>query len=516
MNSRSVEQVSVHVTEMVRERMGTLPLLGRYHRLPRRLEDDFEVKGDELGSGYNGAVMKARRKNVTGPIKHFAVKKMNLTGLDARHAATLEQEVQIFLCMDHPHIARLVNVYETSTELNLVMECCSGGELYDRLKTDGPFPDGKAAQATHQMLLAVHYMHCHGVSHRDIKLENFLYDVPGGNNLKLIDFGFSRYCEEAQPTLRRMNTPCGTMHYMAPEVLNENYTNQCDMWSLGVIVYIMVSGIMPFTGKSGVLRGKITSGSYRTMQSCFWAGASQESKDFTKALLVKDPSQRMTAKQALQHPWILNNSKLATIDAQRLPSMLAALQTYRSMPKFRRCCFAAMAWHLPSKESLKLQAEFLAIDKEQSGTISLSELQELFVQKLQVPEADVIDIFNAMDATYDNEIHYSEFLAAMLSTRVDLHDQLMGLTFRGFDEDLSGYITAENLHESVGSIYAGRGELCDGEKLGTLLKEADALKDGRVSFPEFAAFVRGVPFDINAKERAYPRAGASPQCCSIM
>jgi calcium-dependent protein kinase len=460
--------------------------------------------------------MKAKRKYVKGPVKHFAVKKIDLTGLDAFDAALLEQEVQVFLCMDHPHIARLVNVYETSTELSLVMECCTGGELFSRLKEFGPYSNGKAAQATHQMLLAVHYMHCHGVSHRDLKLENFLYDEPQGDTLKLIDFGFSRYFEEAQPSLRRMKTPCGTTHYMAPEVMTKNYTDQCDMWSLGVCVYIMLSGAMPFSGSSAVLKDKIASGSYKPMMSFSWAGASNDAKDFTKALLVKDPSKRLTAKQALQHPWILNNSKQASIDAGRLSSMLSAFQTYKSMPKFRRCCFSAMAWHLPNKENLKLQAEFLAIDKDQGGTISLSELRELFVQKLQVPEEDLINIFDAMDATYDNEIHYSEFIAAMLSTRVDLHDQLMGLTFRNFDEDLSGYITAGNLCESVGSIYAGKGEVCDGEKLDSLLTDADALKDGRVSFPEFAAFVRGVPFDPNVKELTYPRARASPQCCSIM
>merc|ERR1712159_152810 len=169
--------------------------------------------------------------------------------------------------------------------------------------------------------------------------------------------------------------------------------------------------------------------------------------------------------------------------------MLGAFQTYKSTPKFRRCCFLAMAWHLPSKETAQLQQEFFAIDKDQRGTISLAQLREIMVNQLRVPDSDVIDIFKAMDANHDNEVHYSEFVAAMLSTRIDLNDQLLDTAFRNFDKDLSGYITAENLREALGSSCVGS------EKVEKLLREADFLEDGRISFPEFTAFVRGVPLE---------------------
>merc|ERR1712139_469351 len=140
----------------------------------------------------------------------------------------------------------------TPQSLSLVMECCEGGELLDRLRAVDRFPEREAADVTQQMLLAVHYIHCHGIAHRDLKLENFLYDRQGSSFVKLIDFGFSRYLQgEGVSELRRMKTACGTLSYVAPEVLTDQYTNQCDLWSMGVIVFIMVSGTMPFQGKSG-------------------------------------------------------------------------------------------------------------------------------------------------------------------------------------------------------------------------------------------------------------------------
>merc|ERR1711937_1025164 len=143
-----------------------------------------------------------------------------------------------------------------------------------------------------------------------------------------------------------------------------------------------------------------TSGKF-VMKKERWSRISEECQDFTKSLLEVDPKIRLTAKQALQHPWILNHSQHADVDAHRLPSMLAAFQTYKATPKFRRCCFLAMAWHLPTKEALRLQEEFFAIDKDQRGTISLAELKDLMVQQLQVPEDDVLDVFDAMDAHHD-------------------------------------------------------------------------------------------------------------------
>merc|ERR1711964_320525 len=136
--------------------------------------------------------------------------------------------------------------------------------------------------------------------------------------------------------------------------------------------------------------------------------------------------------------------------------MLAALRQYSKAPTFKRCCLLSMAWLLTSKETEQVRQEFLAIDTDRQGTISLGELRDLMVRKFSVAEADVVKIFNAMDANHDDEIHYSEFLAAMLSTKIEVNDKLLDSTFRNFDKDLSGYITADDLRNAFGNTFDGQ------------------------------------------------------------
>jgi calcium-dependent protein kinase len=480
----------VSITDVVEKRRGKVPLLGRYHEMPRKLEHDFKMTGEVVGSGCSGSVKKAVRINAPDSAEKFAVKTFSLRRLSASSRVSLEAEAQIFLCLDHPHIARLINVYQTPESLSLVMECMVGGELFDRVVADKFFLESQAANVTEQMLLAVHYLHCHGIVHRDLKLENFIYEEKGGDLLKLIDFGFSKFRERGA----KMKTGCGTLSYVAPEVLSDSYTSQCDLWSLGVIVFILLSGSMPFSSDSSSARDKIAAGEY-FMKKEKWARVSADGIAFMKALLRKDPNVRFTAEEALNHRWLQRYKRQAIVEPEQ--SIVAAFQQYSKAPRFRRCCLIAMAWLLTNKETETVREEFIAIDTDRQGTISLGELRAVMVNKFSVRDADVVNIFQAMDMNHDDEIHYSEFLAAMLSTRVEVNDQLLESTFRNFDKDLTGYITIENLRDSLGSAF-------EGQQVETLLEEVDVLKEGRISFPEFAAYVRGTPVESQSVQLSYP------------
>jgi calcium-dependent protein kinase len=270
---------------------------------------------------------------------------------------------------------------------------------------------------------------------------------------------------------------------------------------------------MPFHGNSELIKTRIVAGNF-VMKKERWEKISPEATEFTKALLEKDPKVRLTAAQALEHPWIKSCMKKSE-DFEPNKSMMVALQQYNESPKFRRCCLNAMAWLLSNNETTKLREEFLAIDTDQQGTISLKELKTMMVQKFKVAESDVVNIFNSVDANHDKEIHYSEFLAAMLASRIELNDKLLDNTFRNFDKDLTGYITSENLLDAFGADFEGVG-------VDTLVQEADVLKDGKISFPEFKAYVRGIPVDTQDTKAPYvveiDRTEASMQqkCCSIM
>jgi len=161
--------------------------------------------------------------------------------------------------MDHPHVATLVDVYEQKDQLLMVMEFLEGGELLDRIHTDKSFTEDIAANLTSQMLLAINYLHGTKIVHRDIKCENFMFDSVCQDHLKLIDFGFSRYWNGN----RKMQLTCGTLPYCSPEVIDKHYTDKCDLWSLGVVVFMLLMGHVPFSGKSAKMVSAIKQGNLR-------------------------------------------------------------------------------------------------------------------------------------------------------------------------------------------------------------------------------------------------------------
>jgi len=467
-------------TERLEARVGKIPLSGRYHKAPKRLHDSYEVNAKVLGSGYNGVVRMATAKGSQSGQK-FAVKAFKLSNVASDKREALQTEVEVFLVMDHPHITRLYDVFESDEYLHLIMECMEGGELFDRVMEQKRFGERDAADAIWQMLLALNYIHSHGIVHRDIKLENFLYDRKGSDHLKLIDFGFSKMWD---PNIK-MQLSCGTLSYVAPEVLAKNYTSQCDMWSLGVIVFILLAGYMPFSGNEAQQTMNITAGRY-SMKPERWKNVSPDAQEFTKKLLKVDPEVRLTAQLALEHPWVTSRHTKANIEIDE--GVVSALRKFGSASKFRRCCMEMMAWSLSNDERAKVREYFIAMDASKQGTITLAELKEVLENKFHIPDDETRHIFEAMDSNHDEEIHYSDFLAAMVSNRIALHDDLLRSAFSKFDTDSSGYITVENLRQVLGDSF-------EGEEVEKLVAEADALKDGRISYAEFVSYLREEPLE---------------------
>jgi len=466
------------ITTRLEARCGKIPLSGRYHKHPRKIDDDYEVCNKVLGSGYNGVVRMATFKH-TKQSQKFAVKAFKLSGLVKDKRAQLESEVEIFLCMDHPHITRLYDVYESDDLLFLVMECCEGGELFDRVTELKRFSERDAADAVWQMLLAVNYLHTHGIVHRDLKLENFLYDSKARDYLKLIDFGFSKMWD---PNIK-MHVSCGTLSYVAPEVLQKSYTSQCDMWSLGVIIFILLSGYMPFSGSEENQIKHISEGTYK-MKPERWDSISTKAREFTTSLLRVDPAKRLTAEKALEHPWIAerHHHTLEEVDSK----VVDALRQFGHSTKFKRACLEMMAWSLSNEDRAKVQEQFEVMDTHHQGTITLHDLKQVLIEKFHVPEKETREIFNALDSNHDEEIHYSDFLAAMVSTRIAMHDDLLKAAFLKFDQGQTGYITADSLKQVLGDVY-------EGEQVAAFVAEADQLKDGRISYAEFVSYLRGEP-----------------------
>lgn len=476
MGAESSKQGLHQAINRTASRAGKIAVSGRYHKLPKKLEDDYQVESTVLGKGYNGSVFMAKSKTTK---EKFAVKAFKLHGVKAEKKEELATECEIFLGMDHPHVARLVDVYEGEDQLTLVMECMTGGELFNRVTERKRFNERDAAEAVNMMLLAINYIHSHSIVHRDLKLENFLYETKESDHLKLIDFGFSKVWKKNT----KMDLSCGTLAYVAPEVLEKDYTSQCDMWSLGVIVFILLVGYMPFSGSESVQMKSIKAGKYMIKKEK-WDNVSDKAASFVRALLVVNPDERLTAEKALEHPFVKEREKVMRSDSQMDQSMVDALTNYGQASAFRRAAMNVMAWSLTNEERKSVRNAFLALDVDRTGCVKLWEFKKVLLEQFHIADQQAVDIFHALDSGHHDEVHYSEFLAAMCSTRIALHDDLLKLTFRRFDTDNSGFITIENLKEVLG------GDNYEGVDVNQMLKEADVGQDGKISLEDFVNYMR--------------------------
>jgi len=270
------------------------------------------------------------------------------------------------------------------------------------------------------------------------------------------------------------------LDYIAPELLRGQYTQQCDLWGLGVCAFIMLTGKMPFNGPEEQRRRCITAGRV-PWKDAHWSSHSPSAQKFVKDLLVNDPSRRMTAQIALQHPWILRVKMAGSVE----PSVVAALLAFPATSQFQRRCFSMVAGILPSETQRGLQKQFALIDRSGKGTL---DLRDLFAALPEQSQSEVCGIFNVLASLRDlsgkdTEIHYSDFLTASAATCVDLHDDLLRAAFQRFDKAGSGAITAQSLRSLFGNCFVGgRGSV-------EMLLEEAAQHGGGVTYPEFSAFL---------------------------
>lgn len=457
------------------------------------MEDDYEVTKKILGSGCSGHVLLGSSKINNN--QKVAVKAIRVAGLEGDKLQQLMSEVEVFLSLDHPHVTRLFDVYETSEELYLVMECLAGGELFDRLEKRQKFSEQDAADAVQQMLLAVNYVHSHGIVHGDIKLENFLYDHDDSDHLKLIDFGFSKVLE---PDMKRQ-TSFGTLGYAAPEVLERKLTSQSDLWSLGVTAFILLTGRMPFSGTTTVQMENIALGNF-AMRKEIWKELSADAFDFVESLLQVDPHLRLTAQRALDHRWI--TGRLMSQRTEVPTGIAEALCQFGRFSKFRKSCLNALAWSLTNEERAKVCQFFIRMDTTQQGTITLAELKDVMINQFNISEHTTNVTFQALDSNGDQEIHYSDFLAAMVNTHIDIDKNLLKRAFERFDVDSSGFITVDNIHDITGDTF-------------DIVMEADLVRDGGISFPEFAAYVLNKPLDMREQASYLQEVFSTPSGASV-
>ena len=264
------------------------------------LLDIYEVK-NKLGSGKFGLVKLGIEKK-TG--QKVAIKIMKKSSMDSSDLELVRTEIEILKICQHPNIIRLYNVFENADYMYIIMEYCSGGDLFSFLENRNfRIPEKRASTIIHKMATAVYYMHSFGVAHRDLKPENVLMTSDDDDgDIRILDFGLSKILGPYE----KCDEPYGTLTYCAPEIIvDEPYSKAVDLWSLGIMTYLMVSGKLPFNSEDeNEIARQVVYDEPDYIRNPVWKSITPECKDFIKRLLEKDQNKRMTIKEALEHKWI--------------------------------------------------------------------------------------------------------------------------------------------------------------------------------------------------------------------
>jgi len=289
----------------------------------------YDIK-DKLGTGSFATVKRATRK---ADGKQFAIKVIKKAKLNEAELEVVHDEVEIMHKIQHKHCVKLYEIFETSKRIYMVMELLTGGELFERIIKKGSYSEREASDLMRDLGSAMEYLHSIGIVHRDLKPENLIYLTQDEDSLiKITDFGLAKVRSKDTPAT--MTTACGTPGYVAPEVLkNEPYGKEVDMWSLGVILYILLCGFPPFYHeKTAALYKQIKKGQF-SFPDPYWTDISSGAKDLVNGLLTVDPQKRLTAKDLLKHPWITSG----TATTKSLGADYAArIKTMQAKRKLRR------------------------------------------------------------------------------------------------------------------------------------------------------------------------------------
>eukprot|EP01097_Dermamoeba_algensis_P001622 TRINITY_DN1609_c0_g1_i1.p1 TRINITY_DN1609_c0_g1~~TRINITY_DN1609_c0_g1_i1.p1 ORF type:complete len:427 (+),score=92.58 TRINITY_DN1609_c0_g1_i1:43-1323(+) len=292
---------------------------GPVHPESSKLEDNYTI-GRQLGKG-GFSIVKEGTNKATGA--KVAIKLIEKGAFKESDLGLVRREIAIMKRLSHPHVVQLYDVYDSAEYLSIVLELVTGGELFDHIVTRGHISEAEASKLIKQLLEALSYLHDNGIAHRDLKPENLLIGGQNKDLLKVTDFGLSNEFDDS----KKLTTRCGTPYYVAPEVvLGQQYDSAVDMWATGVITYIVLCGYPPFFGKSdNVVFEKILSCKY-TYPPKEWDRISAAGKDFINKLLVVNAADRMTAADALYHPWISSDEdeapKLTRIDTDKLKELI--------------------------------------------------------------------------------------------------------------------------------------------------------------------------------------------------
>ena len=440
----------------------------------------------KLGEGSFGSVFKVKHKG-TGAIRAIKMIKKARNGSAPWINDLILNEIDLLTTLDHQNILKILEFYESDSYFYIVTEFCKGTELFKKLKCEGGQNEITTGIIMFQLFSGIFYCHCKNIMHRDLKPENIMIEEntkDGNIQIKIIDFGTATFYEK-----ENCKKIIGTPYYMAPEVIGHNYNERCDLWSLGVIMYVLLKGKFPFGGKEKEqIFENIKKGIY-DIKSPPFDRVSEEAKDLIRRLLVIDPSKRITAGDALNHPFFIKNKikdKMSNLSTEDIQYLLKNILCYYPDKILQQAVIAYLVLNNQEMDDVHhANCLFAKIDKNNDGHISKQEfinaITSLLLERNERVDKNLLPkLFSIIDADNSGDIEYEEFVRAAINKTKFLDRKILRFAFDFFDNDKSGKITLDE----VKGVFCKTKEFPDSD-FQIIIDQVDSNNDGAVDFEEF-------------------------------
>ena len=456
-----------------------------------------------LGEGSFGKVYKVKERS-TG--HSFAMKIVNKSNIDNKTKnKNLLNELYILRKCDHPNILKIYEYYSNDKYWYYIMEYLSGGELYENICHMSYYDEHTAAVIMKQIFSVVSYLNQMNIVHRDLKPENMMLTKNKKyTEIKVIDFGTACFVNDNT----RLSLKVGSLYYIAPEVLKANYGKECDVWSCGIIMHILLVGFPPFEGKTKKeIFNKILNNDLN-FNSKTYSNISNEAKNLLRKLLEKNPKKRITAAEALKDNWIIKyynknqisneNSTSETIvtngnnkkEKEPILSLKNCLQNFSSKQKLKQASVAFIVHQMRTNKMIKKLTEiFKELDESGDGLLSKEELQKGYKKYFEdsITDNEFDEIMQTIDQDGSGQISIEEFLRATVDYDNLISEKNLKYAFESFDKDHSGSLSPDEIREIFG---LNSDDENTSKILAQIFKDVDINGDGMISYDEFKTMMK--------------------------
>ena len=452
--------------------------------------DDYVVIKD-IGSGTYSKVQLVQHKINLSIRAMKVIKKKKKKGTNQTNEHDVYKEVNLLIKMDHPNIVKIFEFYNGEKEYYLIMEYCEGGELFDKIVKSN-LTEIQCAYIMYQIISAVNYCHKMKIIHRDLKPENILIkkDEDGFYRVKVCDFGTSKAFKIGDTEKQLV----GSAYYIAPEVIQKKYNLKCDLWSCGVIMFVLLTKKPPFGGRNdAIIMQNIQIGKYKEHLLDEY---SPYAKELVALLLEKNIKKRINAEQALNHPWfdVFKCKDILTDiqDKDTIKRFIENLKNYKRGSIIQETALAFLVHNYPDLDEVVNACKlFGQIDKHGKGKITLNDFIEGLNKILKKNmEEDAKKIFENLDEYSSGYLEYEMFIRAAINKKIFLTEDTLKFTFKFFDKENTKKITSESIikifEESIEKDENVRIEL---EKL---IKEASPNENLEMDFENFSEFMKSI------------------------